>query len=265
MVVLVGVTPLVLVVLALFAYRQRLTETLIPTGLASIAGGFVLQIPFVGRPVDSALSPIGANISHIGHIILAGLAWWVLGIAALRVIGQRSSSWLHTPIAFVDIPPRVGLRITPLYIGWSVLNTTAGIVTIAVWEHGAASRIEVTDLVKLQDSGTKILFWIFLMWALVGGILLVTAAAPSLREDGVPRYGVWLMICTGACGIGYAVHTMVLMAMGTPTLQTHYEDVTFAWALPGLWLLAWIGWKAVRASMRREPRPTAQSYPAMSR
>lgn len=242
MLVLVGLVPLVLVVAALFRHRGRLQLSLVPFGLGAIAAAFALQLPPVDWSLDREM-PGGANISHLAHILLAGVAWWLLGIGALMILGVRKRGrW------FRAAPPRT---VPPVIVGWTMLNLAGAIAAIAAWRVGDASRVEVGDIVDLSDTGSRMLLFVYLAWAFVGGVVVVSGALAGLREPAVPRPAARIMLLIGICGIGYAVHSTVLLAMGSAVLQAHSRDVTIAWVLPGLLLLAGIGWKGLRASLRR--------------
>ncbi|WP_040815108.1 hypothetical protein [Nocardia concava] len=220
--------------------------------LVSIALGFVFYFPSVDHAMDGALRrSVGlANLSDLLHILLTLAAWWALGVMALRALRRESrlDAWWRDVLAEHDRTRRLvhaihGHRpraIASLWL-WTAANAVTAAVVLVIYAASDLPHTEVDDMLDLGDIGTRLLTAMYGGWAFVGGVLVVTAAATGLRTTAERdlRPALWVMVCVGTCGIGYATTAATIAAMdGVGALQRHALGVMSVWAIPGLALLA---------------------------
>lgn len=221
--------------------------------LTAIAVGFVLYLPRVDHVMDPAVARSTGvdNVSDLGHVLLTLLAWCGLGCMSLRVLRRE-------PPPDTKLSPRMRnlqrlLRGEQPTRWWLALNlATVGAVFIA-WAASDMRHIEVDDVLQLSDGGSRALVLMYGGWALVGGVLVVTASTIGLlMPDDRRRSALWVMLLIGLCGIGYSVTAGVVAAIGgTYDLRAHALGVMEVWAIPGLALLAGSGAAGLRNELRR--------------
>ncbi|MEU0871615.1 hypothetical protein [Nocardia brasiliensis] len=260
----VSLALLVTISVARIAFLKDLGP--LTVGSCALGAAFLLYLPSVDRWLDPAAErAIGiANLSDIVHILLTLLTWWALGVAALRVLRRESPlhAWIRKVMAensrvreFLLLlrgdrsPDAAAERV------WGIASLCEAIAVAVVWAFAGLRTTEVGDMLELHDAGTRTLAVMYSSWALVGGVLVVTACLIGLRAPAPPeqRIPIWVILGAGFCGAGYTTTAaLVVLFGGTSALRENAQSIMAFWAIPGLALLAFGGTAAlVRGAHRR--------------